>query len=292
MACPAGYQCPSASKTYSYSNSDQGLTACTPGHYQDETGQTSCKEADVGYIAQDYGARMQMACSGAMYQDKTGQSSCIPCPKSTGQTDILYYSYRNGNKTGDHTVRSGCYARFGAKTLDDGEITQGSVCFIDKTSDTYGLGESSVHCEVHRRDLKCNGGYYNRTFNDNSSAQYDTVYKTQAAMYDGVCRPVEAGYWSADESLSRTACASGTTIGYGAGADESGDCGRVMNVGGGKLYLRSERKTAPSFNVTIGSTTYYGNMSTADKNMSDGTTKSLKANVRGTTYSVYDDSAN
>ncbi len=81
-----------------------------------------------------------------------------------------------------------------------------------------------------------------------------------------------------------------TTIGYGAGADESGDCGRVLNVGDGKLYLRSGKKTELSLNVKIGDTTYYGNMSTGDKYMSDGITRRLKINVGGTEYSVYDDS--
>ena len=69
----------------------------------------------------------------------------------------------------------------------------------------------------------------------------------------------------------------------GAGADEVGDCGRVLNVNGEKIYLRSERKTTPSLNVSINGTTFYGNMGTSGIG-------ALKLNSGGTTYSVYDDS--
>lgn len=120
------------------------------------------------------------------------------------------------------------------------------------------------------------------------------------AIANAACTTVGAGYYGpggdvsyGNISANRAQCpANLTTIGYGVGANEAGDCGRVMNIGGGKLYLRSDRKTAPSFNVTIGSTTYYGNMSPVDKKISDGATKSLKVDVGGTKYSVYDDSVN
>ena len=83
---------------------------------------------------------------------------------------------------------------------------------------------------------------------------------------------------------ARNQCASGlTTIGYGAGADEAGDCGRILNVGTDKVYLRSTKKTTPSLNIKIGDQTYYGNMSTATKGK-------LRVKNGTTTYSVHDDS--
>ena len=93
-----------------------------------------------------------------------------------------------------------------------------------------------------------------------------------------------AGYWSAANALTRTQCASGlTTIGYGAGADEAADCGRIQHLGDSKLYLRSTKKTTPSLNVKIGDSTFYGNMSTATKGK-------LRVKKDCTTYSVHDDS--
>ena len=74
-----------------------------------------------------------------------------------------------------------------------------------------------------------------------------------------------------------------TTIGYGAGADEAGDCGHILHVGSDKLYLRSTKKTTPALNVKVDDTTFYGNMSTATKGK-------LRVNKDGTTYSVHDDS--
>ena len=83
---------------------------------------------------------------------------------------------------------------------------------------------------------------------------------------------------------SCNSCPAGlTTIGYGTGADEAGDCGHILHVGSDKLYLRSTKKTTPALNVKVGDTTFYGNMSTATKGK-------LRVNKDGTTYSVHDDS--
>ena len=81
------------------------------------------------------------------------------------------------------------------------------------------------------------------------------------------------------------------TIGYGVGANESGDCGRVLHVGDSQLYLRSDRKTDKTLNFKIGTKVYYANMSTDNIGMSHGATKALKLRFNNTTYSAYDDSA-
>jgi hypothetical protein len=122
---------------------------------------------------------------------------------------------------------------------------------------------------------------------------------TYVATAGGVCENVGAGYYMASHDIAygdtstRGTCASGlTTIGYGAGASESGDCGRVLHVGGQNLYLRSAEKTAHSLHVKIGGKTFYGNMSTTSKNMSAEATKKLNVKYNGTTYYVHDDSVN
>lgn len=115
---------------------------------------------------------------------------------------------------------------------------------------------------------------------------------------NGQCVNAGAGNWSAGgtvaygSTLACNACASGlTTIGYGHGADEADDCGRILHVGENHVYLRSGEKTNPSLHVKIGSTVFYGNMSTTMTNMSDGINHKLKMKYNNATYSVYDDSA-
>ena len=137
------------------------------------------------------------------------------------------------------------------------------------------------HDNANDCKIGCGGGSYLKTANDTA------------------CTNVGAGYWAASSTIaqgsagSRTQCSSGlTTIGYGAGADESGDCGRIFHAGEGKLYLRSAKKGSKALNVKIGNTTFYGNMSTTEKNMSDGVSKKLKVKDGSTTYWVHDDSVN
>ena len=121
--------------------------------------------------------------------------------------------------------------------------------------------------------ISCPGGYY------------------LAAANDATCSEVSPGYWAAEkivnygDTSTRTECASGlTTIGYGAGADEADDCGRVLHFGDDTLYLRSVKKTDHALHVGINGTVFYGNMGT------DLTKGSLRIKLGDTTYSVYDDS--
>lgn len=93
-------------------------------------------------------------------------------------------------------------------------------------------------------------------------------------------------------TLACNVCPTGEmTIGYGVGANESGDCGRVLHVGDSQLYLRSDRKTDKTLNFKIGTKVYYANMSTDNIGVSHGATKALKLRFNNTTYSAYDDSA-
>lgn len=103
------------------------------------------------------------------------------------------------------------------------------------------------------------------------------------------CFDVGEGYWAGESVVNygatgvRNACPSGmTTIGYGVGADEAGDCGHVLNFGDRKLFLRSEPKTEPSLHVKFGNNVFYGNATIGgdgDIHISDGVTE----------YTIYDD---
>ena len=220
------------------------------------------------------------ACTGATYAASAGQASCTQCPTATNSTDVTGYAYWNGGVANDHTVREGCYAIFKGKTVPNGTMSA-YKCYIDKDTNNYGIVKKDRNCWVEAADLKCNGGYYNVAANGGATQPGGTTLEN---LWNTACVNVGAGYWSATNALTRTACASGlTTIGYGAGADEAGDCGRVMRFGDSKLYLRSTKKTTPSLNVKIGDKTFYGNMSTATKGK-------LRIKKDATTYSVHDDS--
>ena len=220
------------------------------------------------------------ACTGATYAASAGQASCTQCPTATNSTDVTGYAYWNGGVANDHTVREGCYAIFKGKTVPNGTMSA-YKCYIDKDTNNYGIAATGKTCWVEAADLKCNGGYYNVAANGGATQPGGTTLEN---LWNTACVNVGAGYWSAANALTRTACASGlTTIGYGAGADEAGDCGRVMRFGDSKLYLRSTKKTTPSLNVKIGDKTFYGNMSTSTKGR-------LRIKKDATTYSVHDDS--
>jgi hypothetical protein len=76
-----------------------------------------------------------------------------------------------------------------------------------------------------------------------------------------------------------------STIGYGPGADEASDCGRILKINNyGDIYLRSVKKTTPSLYLkTNDGNIYYGNMTA-------GKSSPLQITSSGTTYGVHDDS--
>ena len=155
-------------------------------------------------------------------------------------------------------------------------VSQGSTSSVNSCLTNYTISGTTAanHDEAADCKITCDGGSYIATANNTS------------------CTPVGAGYWATESIVSqgsvgiRNACEAGlTTIGSGKGADEAGDCGRILNVNGEKVYLRSDKKTTPSLNVSISGKTFYGNMGTSYDSP-------LKIKSGTTTYSVYDDSDN
>ncbi|MCM1294342.1 MAG: hypothetical protein NC311_02165 [Muribaculaceae bacterium] len=254
---------------YLTANTATALTTCEAGY---QCPATAVYWPNVGNRA---------ACTGATYAASTGQASCTACPTATNATDVKSYGYWNTGKDGDHTVREGCNATFNAKSVPNGSMTA-YHCYIDKDANSYGIAASGKICWVNTSELKCNAGYYNAAANGGATQPSASTLEN---LWNNACVQVGAGYWSAANVLTRTACASGlTTIGYGAGADEAADCGRILNVGADKVYLRSVKKTTPSLNVKVGDTTYYGNMTSGAL---DGYLIIKDGNV---TYRVHDDS--
>ena len=183
--------------------------------------------------------------------------------------------------------------------VDDGEYDIKELCQICPNN-TYSLGGAIVPSEDHGTEYltECTACLDNYTTIGDALTDHDSASDCKITCSGGEyvptagdgCVNVGVGYWGAGGTVSQTStlgrneCASGlTTIGFGLGADEAGDCGRVLNVGDEKIYLRSTKKTTPSLNISINGDVFYGNMSTATKG-------SLRINSGGTTYSVYDDS--
>ena len=284
-ACTAGYYCPSSAKTYSYSTSIQGRTPCSAGTYQPDTGKTSCIDASAGYYVGDSAATEQLPCTGATYAANTKQTSCTTCPTVTNNASkATGYSYWNtSSNAGDHTTVTGCYVIYENEDLDDGSMSL-YYCYADTDAETtgeYAVDGTSKGCWVYWDKLKCDGGYYNKNYS--TSSNYDFTNKTIANLKANACIAVEAGYWSANDALTRTACDSGlTTIGYGTGANEAADCGRKLHAGDNVIYLRSESRTTPALNVKIGNQTFFGALSTSYSG-------ALKVKNGSTTYSVVND---
>ena len=280
-ACPANYgtsPAQSTANTQCYLTTTAGKwvatknaaqTSCTAGgfcvggvkvNYGSTGGRTP---AAAGYYVSTTGATTQTACAAGTYTSTTGQTKC---------TDAVAGTYTTGCKiTSNNTACTGT-AVCATNTYSD---ARASVCIACNTTNGYkNIGtDKSAHAGIASCKVYCSDGQYVPVAGDG-------------------CVDVGVGYWGVgggvaqNATLARNACASGlTTIGFGLGANEAGDCGRVLNVGDEKIYLRSTKKTTPSLNISINGDVFYGNMSTATSGGS-----SLRINSGGATYRVYDDS--
>ena len=282
--CPAGYR----DGTTGYSLQSQCTMNVAGGKYVEVAKESSasgkCKQ---GYAKAahpvTYGATSSCdACTDATYAAQEGMEKCEPCPTVSGASGYGYWN--TSSEAGNHTVRAGCRASFKNASIADGNLTMYS-CYVDASADTYGVKGDGKGCWVNKSDLTCNGGYYNKQFNDSTSATQDFTYKTSSDLLANVCRDVESGYWSGADSLTRTACATGlVTCGAGLCANEAGDCGRKLHAGDNVIYLRSEKRTgvSPLLHLKVGDKMFYGNMSTT-------LSGPLKAKYNNTKYSVVND---
>ena len=223
--------------------------------------------ASAGYYVSGTGATSQMACAAGTYTDTTGQTSCSSAVAGTYTTGCQVTASGASTKTLACTGTSVC----ATNTYSSAKASACTACATAQGYTNSG-NTAAAHAELASCKATCSGGQY-------------------VATAGAGCVNVGTGYYGAggtvgqNATLARNQCPVGlTTIGYGAGADEAGDCGRVMHMGENKLYLRSTKKTTPSLNVKVGDTTYYGNMTS-------GTTKGkLRVKSGATTYSVHDDS--
>ncbi|MBO4672453.1 MAG: hypothetical protein J5608_02250 [Alphaproteobacteria bacterium] len=188
----------------------------------------------------------------------------------------------------------------GSGTFVAGPVTSYANSCEECVGATYQAtnGSTATSCTA------CPTGYDYNTDNGKTAAslcQTNCAGGSTVITANQACSGVGTGYWSAGGVVNygstgtRTACPTGlTTTGSGAGADEAGDCGRVLHVGSYSMRLRSNKKTSPSIMFDTdnnGEPDLYGNMTTTQKNMSSGSAKKLRVKRGNTTYYLYDDTA-
>ena len=314
----SGKTCPACAVGTFQGSNDSTATSCSVcsgNTYAASTGMSSCSACPSGYTisgtaASNHDAKSDCsitcaagtrvvtadaACTtptGSWYTASHSVTAGSTTPAATVKACLTNYSTPNTTTRTDHDASTDCKISCAAGTRITAEnatscttpagnwyvgahsVAQGSISSYSNCLTNYTISGTAAanHDTASDCKISCGGGSYIATANNTT------------------CSDVGAGYWAAASTVSqgsagvRNACDDGlTTIGSGAGADEVGDCGRVLNVNGEKIYLRSERKTTPSLNVSINGTTFYGNMGASGIG-------ALKLNSGGTTYSVYDDS--
>ncbi len=287
-----------AANTYAASTGMSACTACPSGYSTSGTAASNHDAKSDCSITCAAGTRVvtaDAACTtptGSWYTASHSVTAGSTTPAATVKACLTNYSTPNTTTRTDHDASTDCEISCAAGTRVATEnatscttpagnwyvgahsVAQGSISSYSNCLTNYTISGTAAanHDTASDCKISCGGGSYIATANNTT------------------CSDVGAGYWAAASTVSqgsagvRNACDDGlTTIGSGAGADEVGDCGRVLNVNGEKIYLRSERKTTPSLNVSINGTTFYGNMGASGIG-------ALKLNSGGTTYSVYDDS--
>ena len=298
-------------------NSVNGCYLCTGNTYAEGTGNTDCTLCDDGYaitagsasVYHDERSDCRITCepgtgvftpyeqcttkAGTWYIDKTHTVNAGDTSDDYMNYCIAGYSTPRTTSPSDHDAVGDCTISCDAGTqiakvnatscttpsgnwyIGAHSVSQGNISPVNNCLTNYTITGTSPsnHDNVNDCKISCDGGEYLATKNATS------------------CSDVTPGYWAAASTVSqgstgvRNPCASGlTTIGFGAGADEAGDCGRVLHIGDDTLYLRSDKKTTHALHVGINGTTFYGNMGT---DLSRG---SLRIKLGSTTYSVYDDS--
>lgn len=210
------------------------------------------------------------------------------------------------NQTHDISLGAGGLIIDGSKVQDTKykEFTNTRSCMIG----TIGTWDSTYYGKTYAAYIY-NGDTLKhwyipvRRIQDNSIGFYDSItdkflenigsvpatFGSESPFY--ICTPVGVGYWTPSQTLNygqssiRYKCPVGqTTIGYGAGADEAGDCGHIIHISkNAAIYLRSDKKTSPSLHAQINGKTFYGNM------IPRSDIGKLRTQIGNTIYSIIDD---
>lgn len=289
-------------------------TACEPGYYMTLNGEfnatpdagNDCSVCPVGFACSG-GVADKTECPAGSFTGAVGATTCSTCPSVASEYAQYVDKYETDLSLGEGIMACRVILKNIPANNGDGVLTEIPCYITSADSATYDMCEQT---DVNA--LRCDGGYYggasvfertNCSFDANGvetcgeklvagfafSGVADAVSALKSGQY---CVQVGAGYYSANGSLDIFKCPDGeTTIGFGTGADEAGDCGVIMHVGDANLYLRSDKKTsAPALNVLRGGKRYYANMSVTDVSLSYGSDKKLRILSEGVPYWVHDES--
>ena len=289
-------------------------TTCEPGYYMtmgDVFNATpdagnECTLCPTGYACAG-GLADKVECPAGSFTGSVGATTCSECPSVAPEYAKYVDHYETDLSLGEGLMACRVILKSVPVNGGDGVLTQMPCYITSSDATTYDM------CEQGDVDaLRCNGGYYGGasvyeradcSFNadgaevcaDKTSGGFvfGGVAEAVSALNSGqYCVQVGQGYYSENGSLGIFKCPDGeTTIGFGAGADEAGDCGVIMHVGDANLYLRSDKKTsAPALNVLRGDKRYYANMSVTDVSLSYCSDKKLRILSEGVPYWVHDES--
>ncbi len=150
-----------------------------------------------------------------------------------------------------------------------GQYAAGNSCLNCPENYTARAPDNTAPQSINECQIKCDGGTYLATANSTE------------------CVNVGAGFWNAVNYTNygsvgvRNQCPVGlTTIGFGAGADDASDCGKILHIGDYKLYLRSVKLTSPSLVIQYGGRVLYADM----KREKHG---KLRTEYNGSAYWIY-----
>ena len=144
--------------------------------------------------------------------------------------------------------------------------------------------------------VPCPDGYIdniNAGKNAASDCQLICPEGTYLATPNGTnCLDAGAGFWATGGAVnygatsSRVACAPGlTTVGYGHGADELADCGRILHIGDYVLYTKTTKPSTPAINIKTGNgPVHYIGVTQTNHDMS-----SVHVTVGDKQYTAFDD---
>ena len=157
--------------------------------------------------------------------------------------------------------------------------------------------------QIYDNDVLVHNFVPARRNSDNEIGMYDTVTRQfftnsgtgsfTAGPDASLCVDVGVGYYAGASTTNygsigtRTACPAGTfTVGYGHGADEANDCGRILHLGDSVIYTRRNKPTTPALNIRMeNGDMYYIGLSTTDHTVSR-----LHFQTGDTKYTAFDDS--
>lgn len=177
-------------------------TPCPVGEYQDQTGQTSCKEAPAGTYVDIVGAAQATPCAQGTYQSQTGQTSCVPA-EAGRYVDVEGATQSTPCSAGTYQPGTGAEACLKAPA---GSFVSniGSLSYEPCSAGTFSATTGSAACD----DAPVGTFVANPGQTQATECAVGT-YQDQTGQLS--CKDAEPGYYVSIKGASQaTACSAGT----------------------------------------------------------------------------------